>query len=400
MLVFITAGVAALSYRLPVALAIVALLAIVVTSYRQTVKAYPRGGGSYIVARENLGTVPGLIAAAAILTDYVLTVAVSITGGDDRDHVRGSVARGPQGADRVLPGGAGDGGEPPRREGGGSPLRAPDLRFRGDRRRHDRDRAVAMPVRVPRGRHRQPAGRGGDGADRVPPPPGVLLGRVRAHRCRGRRRRRPGVPPAPGEERRRDARDHGPARERPVPRHHRAVRAPPRPDHGGDRAFALGPVADRRGDLRRRPVVHRPADLHGGHPDPRREHRVPGLPSPVVDPRARSVHAEPVPQPRRPPGVLERRDRPRRPGDLPDLALRRLAHGSDPALRDRGLHGVHAVAGGDGAPLVPDARRRLALASDPERGGRGRHGDRPRRRHDHEVLEGRLRGGDRRSRSS
>jgi amino acid transporter len=81
MLVFITAGVAALSYRLPIALAIVALLAIVVTSYRQTVRAYPRGGGSYIVARENLGTVPGLIAAAAILTDYVLTVAVSITAG-------------------------------------------------------------------------------------------------------------------------------------------------------------------------------------------------------------------------------------------------------------------------------------------------------------------------------
>ena len=52
-----------------------------VTSYRQTVRAYPAGGGSYIVARENLGTVPGLVAAAAILTDYVLTVAVSITAG-------------------------------------------------------------------------------------------------------------------------------------------------------------------------------------------------------------------------------------------------------------------------------------------------------------------------------
>jgi amino acid transporter len=81
MLVLLGAGLAALSYRLPVALAIVALLAIVVTSYRQTVKAYPRGGGSYIVARENLGTIPGLTAAAAILTDYVLTVAVSITAG-------------------------------------------------------------------------------------------------------------------------------------------------------------------------------------------------------------------------------------------------------------------------------------------------------------------------------
>ena len=52
-----------------------------VTSYRQTVRAYPHGGGSYIVAKDNLGTIPGLIAAAAILTDYVLTVAVSITAG-------------------------------------------------------------------------------------------------------------------------------------------------------------------------------------------------------------------------------------------------------------------------------------------------------------------------------
>jgi amino acid transporter len=81
MLVLVTAGVGAFSYRLPIAFAIAALLAIVVTSYRQTVRAYPRGGGSYIVARENLGTVPGLIAAAAILTDYVLTVAVSVTAG-------------------------------------------------------------------------------------------------------------------------------------------------------------------------------------------------------------------------------------------------------------------------------------------------------------------------------
>ncbi len=81
MLVLVTAGVGALTLRMPIAFAIGALLFIVVTSYRQTVRAYPRGGGSYIVARENLGTVPGLLAAAAILTDYVLTVAVSITAG-------------------------------------------------------------------------------------------------------------------------------------------------------------------------------------------------------------------------------------------------------------------------------------------------------------------------------
>ena len=81
MLVLVAAGAAALSLRLPIALAIAALLIIVITSYRQTVRAYPRGGGSYIVAKENLGTLPGLLAGAAILTDYVLTVAVSITAG-------------------------------------------------------------------------------------------------------------------------------------------------------------------------------------------------------------------------------------------------------------------------------------------------------------------------------
>ena len=81
MLVLVAAGAGALSLRMPIAIAIALLLVIVITSYRQTVKAYPRGGGSYIVARENLGTVPGLLAGAAILTDYVLTVAVSITAG-------------------------------------------------------------------------------------------------------------------------------------------------------------------------------------------------------------------------------------------------------------------------------------------------------------------------------
>jgi amino acid transporter len=81
MLVLILAGSAALSLMLPISLAIALLLTIVITSYRQTVRAYPRGGGSYIVSRENLGTIPGLVAASAILIDYVLTVAVSITAG-------------------------------------------------------------------------------------------------------------------------------------------------------------------------------------------------------------------------------------------------------------------------------------------------------------------------------
>jgi amino acid transporter len=81
MLVLAAAGAGAFSLMFPIAGVIAMVLAIVITSYRQTVRAYPRGGGSYIVARDNLGTLPGLVAASAILQDYVLTVAVSVTAG-------------------------------------------------------------------------------------------------------------------------------------------------------------------------------------------------------------------------------------------------------------------------------------------------------------------------------
>ena len=81
LLVLVLAGSAALGLSLPIALAIVGLLVIVVFSYYQTIHGYPSGGGAYIVAHENLGEGPGLVAAAALLTDYVLTVAVSISAG-------------------------------------------------------------------------------------------------------------------------------------------------------------------------------------------------------------------------------------------------------------------------------------------------------------------------------
>src|SRR5215831_8944332 len=71
----------ALSKLVPIAIVVVILLAIVVTSYRQTVFAYPNGGGSYIVSRENLGELPSLVAGASLLVDYILTVAVSISAG-------------------------------------------------------------------------------------------------------------------------------------------------------------------------------------------------------------------------------------------------------------------------------------------------------------------------------
>jgi amino acid transporter len=81
MLVLVLAGTGAFALMLPLALLIALVLAIVVTSYRQTVRAYPSGGGSYIVAHENLGKLPGVIAASALLSDYVLTVSVSIAAG-------------------------------------------------------------------------------------------------------------------------------------------------------------------------------------------------------------------------------------------------------------------------------------------------------------------------------
>ena len=81
MRVVVVAGAGALAATLPLTFAIVAVLLIVVISYQQTIRAYPSGGGSYIVASDNLGVGAGLMAAGALLTDYVLTVAVSVAAG-------------------------------------------------------------------------------------------------------------------------------------------------------------------------------------------------------------------------------------------------------------------------------------------------------------------------------
>jgi amino acid transporter len=78
------AGAGVLGLAVPISLAIVVLLVIVTISYRQTIFAYPNGGGAYIVARDNLGEAPAQVAGAALLTDYILTVAVSISSGVDQ----------------------------------------------------------------------------------------------------------------------------------------------------------------------------------------------------------------------------------------------------------------------------------------------------------------------------
>jgi len=81
MMVLVGAGMAALNLSIPLIIGIVALLLLLTFSYRQTIHAYPSGGGAYIVARDNLGELPAQTAGAALLTDYILTVAVSISSG-------------------------------------------------------------------------------------------------------------------------------------------------------------------------------------------------------------------------------------------------------------------------------------------------------------------------------
>jgi amino acid transporter len=81
LLVLLAGGVGALAFSIPIGLTIAMLIVIVVSSYRQTILAYPQGGGAYIVSKDNLGTMAGLVAGAALLIDYVLTVAVSVAAG-------------------------------------------------------------------------------------------------------------------------------------------------------------------------------------------------------------------------------------------------------------------------------------------------------------------------------
>jgi amino acid transporter len=82
--IFIVLTIASTEFEqlvMPISIAIASLMAIVVISYRQTVRAYPSGGGAYIVSKDNLGSTPGLVAAAALLVDYMMTVIVSIVAG-------------------------------------------------------------------------------------------------------------------------------------------------------------------------------------------------------------------------------------------------------------------------------------------------------------------------------
>ena len=151
-LVLALAGTAALGLILPISLAIAALMAVVVISYRQTVRAYPYGGGAFIVANDNLGLKPAMVAAASLLTDYVLTVAVSISAG--MAAITSAVPAlvpvpGPAGAGLLA---APHGGEPAGGARGQHPLRRSHLRLHRDRAGHagGRDSAAAWGAPAPR----------------------------------------------------------------------------------------------------------------------------------------------------------------------------------------------------------------------------------------------------------
>ena len=81
LLVLVLAGTAAIAWSIPISLAILFLIVVLTISYRQIIYEYPEGGGAYIVARNNLGELPALTAAGALMIDYVLTVAVSVAAG-------------------------------------------------------------------------------------------------------------------------------------------------------------------------------------------------------------------------------------------------------------------------------------------------------------------------------
>ena len=132
LVILAVAGTAAFGYAFPIALAIVVLLAIVTLSYEQTIHAYPGGGGAYIVARDNLGELPAQTAGAALLTDYILTVAVSISSGVAQITSAFPALYALPGADRRRPGAVRHAGQPARREGIGRDLCHAHLLLPGD----------------------------------------------------------------------------------------------------------------------------------------------------------------------------------------------------------------------------------------------------------------------------
>ena len=196
-------------------------MAIVVSSYRQTVRAYPGGGGAYIVSKENLGVFAGLVAAAALLFDYMMTVVVSIVGGRLRHRFGVPLGEPTQGVAVVGVRRAHHSGEPPRDEGVRDLFAVPTYGFVLSIYVLLSGRLCSVPRRVPDGGAGIRADRGAGRRCRhhdLRHLEGVLAGGDGAHRRRGDLRRRPRLQTAASQERGRHAGDHGHHRDHDVPR--------------------------------------------------------------------------------------------------------------------------------------------------------------------------------------
>ena len=358
-------GVAAVQYVFPISAVIVGLLVLVGISYQQTIHAYPGGGGSYTVAKENLGQRAGLIAAAALLTDYILTVAVSVSGG-----VAAITSAYPALVPHTVAIGVGAilllmvvnlRGV---RESG-IRVQHPDVRVHRDDARADRrsdcgscgtasrPSAVVAPLDVDPTTARHGAFPAGYALL-------FLLLRGFAEGCAamtGTEAISNGVQAfkAPTQKNAaitlvvdgRDPRDVLPRRQL----HGAPVRRDA--DDGGD-----GALAARAPCVRRRHRVLRAAVFDVRDPRARGEHRVRGFSAARRHPGERQVHAEPARRARRSSRVLERHHQARADRDAARLAVQGRHQRADPALRDRRVRLLHAVAGRHGDALAATRKSR------------------------------------------
>ena len=305
----------------PIAIGVALLIAIVVTSYRQTIYAYPKGGAAYVVSRENHGELPSLVAAASILVDYILTVAVSVSAGvaaiisipQFHDTVGRTSCRG-----RARHHPVDQPGEPARHQGVGRLFAIPTYGYivavvALDHLRADEE--LLRVVRRGRARCRSTPSQAGGAAARRAGRLGLFLilkgfssGAVA---LTGIEAISDGVPAF----RRPEAEERGARRSRSMGTilatlflgvSVLATPPAPVPERGRHRVRADG-----RAGVRRRRRALGAADPHRGHPDPRREHGLRRLPAAVVDRGARRLSPPPARSPRRPARVLERHRRAR-----------------------------------------------------------------------------------------
>ena len=352
MFTLLAVGTVAFAYLMPISLLIVGLLFLVTFSYRQTIRAYPQGGGSYIVAHANLGTIPGLVAAAALLIDYVLTVSVSVSAGvfnlASAFPVLHAIAVPLIVLAILLVMGVNLRGM----SESGTVFALPTYIFIGSV-------LLLVGVGLFRTAMGQPPQVTGVEAIKVPVETLSLLLLMRAFAD--------GCSAMTGTE----AISNGmPAFKPPEWKNAQTTMVAmavvlgvvflgmsylAMVERRRAERLGVGAVTDRRRGLRLVAAVLRADLLDDGHPRPRRADELRRLPAAGVDPREGRLHAPPLRLPRRAARVQRGDRRARGARDPRRGGVRRPGRGADPAVRDRRVHRVHPVADRDGPPLAQGA---------------------------------------------